>query len=159
MALNNQESKLTISVIIVTYNREGMLTEALSSLTMQLRMPDEVIVVDNNSTDNTREVVKEFTSKLNIRYFFEGIQGTSRARNTGIKNASGDIIVFLDDDCIAQNEWLYYLERPFLRDPSIGIVGGEINACRVKGTLIEDFCIADGMLQVGKLCPKKEDAA
>ena len=157
--MDSQETRLTISVIIVTFNRADMLAETLSSLTAQLRIPEEVIVVDNNSTDTTKHVVESFSGRMNIRYIFEGIQGTSTARNTGIKNASGDIIAFLDDDCLAQKEWLHYLERPFLRDHSIGVVGGEILGCRVKGTLIEDYCIADGMLQVGGLCPKKGSKA
>lgn len=155
--MDNSEAKLKISVIIVTYNRASMLADVLTSLTTQLRQPEEVIVVDNNSVDTTKQVAESFNDRLNICYIFESIQGTSFARNTGIKNATGDIVVFLDDDCIAQKEWLYYLERPFLRDPSIGIVGGEILGLRVKGTLIEGFCIADGMLQVGRFAPKEEN--
>lgn len=150
--MNIPEHKLKISVIIPTYNRAEMLKGALFSLMKQARIPDEVVVVNNNSSDNTPEVVADFKDKLNIKYLIEPTQGTSTARNTGIKNASGEIIVFLDDDCVADENWLHYLELPFLRDSSIGMVGGEIFACRVKGTLVEDYCIADAMLRVG-LCP------
>ncbi|MGD0337126.1 MAG: glycosyltransferase, partial [Candidatus Omnitrophota bacterium] len=127
--------RLRISVIIPTFNRAEILKEALSSLVLQTRIPDEVVIVDNNSSDNTKEVAEGFKHRLNIRYVLERTQGTSTARNTGIRNASGDIVVFFDDDCVAEKEWLHYLEAPFLRDPSIGMVGGEILACRVKGTL------------------------
>ena len=153
-----QGNKLRFSVIIPTFNRAKMLEEALRSLTLQTRIPEEVIVVDNNSCDNTKEVTEQFSYQLNIKYIMEKMQGTSTARNTGIKNSSGDIVVFLDDDCVANKEWLHYLELPFLRDPSIGMVGGEILACRVKGTLIEDYCIADAMLRV-RLSPKEEDVS
>ncbi|MFA5389077.1 MAG: glycosyltransferase family A protein, partial [Candidatus Omnitrophota bacterium] len=115
----------------------------------QTRLPDEVLVVDNNSSDNTREVVDNFNHGLKIKYVLERTQGTSIARNTGIKNASGDIIVFFDDDCVAEKEWLHYTELPFLKDPSIGMVGGEVLACRIKGSLIEDYCIAEAMMKLG----------
>jgi glycosyltransferase involved in cell wall biosynthesis len=147
--MDDTKNKLKISVIIVTYDRAKMLRDALCSLAAQTRLPDEVIVVDNNSSDNTKEVVDNFKQGLNIKYVLERTQGTSTARNTGIKDASGDIIVFLDDDCVADKKWLHYLELPFLRDPAIGIAGGEILACRTKGTLIEDYCIADAMMKLG----------
>lgn len=153
-----QENKLTISVVIITYNRAQMLRNTLASMTLQIRLPDEVLVIDNNSKDDTKDVTASFRDKLNIHYVFEGKQGVSFARNAGIVNSTGDIIAFLDDDCVAQKEWLHYLEIPFLRDPSIGIVGGEILAQRVKGTLIEDFCIADEMLRVGMFSSKENNA-
>ncbi|MFA5411669.1 MAG: glycosyltransferase family A protein [Candidatus Omnitrophota bacterium] len=143
------KKKMIISVVIPTFNRAKILEEALTSLAAQTRIPDEVVVVDNNSSDNTKEVVESFNHGLKIKYVLEPTQGTSTARNTGIKNASGDIIVFFDDDCVADKEWLHYLEQPFLGDPFIGVVGGEIFACRVKGTLVEDYCIADALLRVG----------
>lgn len=146
---NTPDNKLTISVVIPTFNRAMILKEALESLVAQTRKPDEVVVVDNNSSDNTKEVVENFNHGFNVIYVLEPRQGTSTARNTGIKKASGDIVVFIDDDCVADREWLHHLELPFLRDPSIGLVGGEILGCRVKGTLVEDYCIADALLRVG----------
>ncbi|MCG6534401.1 MAG: glycosyltransferase family 2 protein [Syntrophales bacterium LBB04] len=155
--MESQENKSQISVVIITFNRAQMLADVLASLTEQKRLPDEVVVVDNNSRDDTKQVALSFKDRLNIKYVFEGKQGVSFARNTGIANASGDIIAFIDDDCVAQKEWLYYLELPFLRDPSIGIVGGDILAYRVKGNLIEDFCIAEEMLRVGTFLSKEEN--
>jgi len=147
LSMNTVKDRPKLSVVIVTYNRSDMLRDALRSLVVQTRLPDEVIVVDNNSSDDTKQVVDTFNRELKINYLLERTQGTSIARNTGIKAASGDIVVFLDDDCVAEKEWLHYLELPFLRDPSIGIVGGEIRACRVKGTFVEDYCIADAMMK------------
>ncbi|HOW58725.1 MAG TPA: glycosyltransferase family A protein [Candidatus Omnitrophota bacterium] len=143
------QKKLKISVIIVTFNRATMLEDALSSLVQQVRFPDEVVVVDNGSSDHTREVIKHFEEELPIKYIFENKKGIPVARNTGILNATGDIVVFTDDDCVADKKWLHHLELPFLRDPAIGMVGGEILACRVKGTLVEDYCIADAVMRVG----------
>lgn len=145
-----QPTSLKISVIIVTYNRAQMLKEALESLTTQSRLPDEVLVVDNNSSDQTKSVAESFSGRLNINYIFEPVQGTSTARNTGIGHARGNLIIFFDDDCIAERDWLHYMEIPFIRDPAIGMVGGQIQDCRVKGTLVEDYCIAESLLNVGR---------
>jgi glucosyl-dolichyl phosphate glucuronosyltransferase len=97
------------SVVIATFNRAVELRETLASLAT-LR-PDgqwEVIVVDNNSTDATRQVVEtaaaEFPAPL--RYLFEREQGRSPALNTGIRRAEGDIIVTTDDDVRVEPEWL-----------------------------------------------------
>ena len=152
---DQQPVSLKVTVVIVTYNRAEMLKEALESLTTQSRLPDEVLVVDNNSSDRTKAVAESFKGRLNMSYVFEPVQGTSTARNTGIKHAQGDIIAYLDDDCIAEKDWLHYIEIPFLKDPAIGMVGGQIADCRVKGTLVEDYCIASSLLNL-KYVPKEE---
>ena len=154
MSMIDEPKKFKISVIIVTYNRAAMLEDALLSLTRQVRLPDEVVVVDNGSSDNTKEIIKSFDSKLVIKYVLEDKRGIPIARNAGIKNSTGDIIAFTDDDCVPDKEWLHYLELPFLRDPAIGMVGGEILACRVKGTIVEDYCIADALMRVGSILKK-----
>jgi glycosyltransferase involved in cell wall biosynthesis len=151
-----QTTALKITVVIVTYTRAEMLKEALESLTTQSRLPDEVLVVDNNSSDQTKAVAESFNGRLNMNYVFEPVQGTSTARNTGIKHAQGDLIVYLDDDCIAERDWLHYMEIPFIMDPSIGMVGGQIADCRVKGTLIEDYCIASSLLNVKYIAKEEE---
>jgi len=153
--MDTLKDKLNISVVIVTLNRAMMLEELFVSLTRQTRVPDEVVVVDNGSTDNTREIAENFKSRLNIKYVLEKRKGIPIARNTGVQNSTGEIIVFTDDDCVADREWLHYLELPFLRDTSIGMVGGEILAQRSKGTITEDYCIADALMRVG-FKPKKE---
>lgn len=141
---------MKISVVVITFNRSKMLAGMLESLTEQSRPPDEVVVVDNHSTDATRQVVSGFKDRLNIRYVFEAIQGVAVARNAGIKNSSGEIIAFIDDDCVADKEWLRYIELPFLKDPSVGMVAGRINSYRTKGTIVEDFCIDDARLAAGE---------
>jgi len=109
-----------------------------------------VLVVDNNSSDETRAVAEGFGGRLNVRYVFEPVQGTSTARNTGIRHAAGDVVVFFDDDCVAEPDWLHHMEMPFVRDPAIGMVGGRIEDCRVKGTLVEDYCISESLLNVAR---------
>ena len=138
---------LTISVVIITRNRAEWLRSALESLTRQSRQADEVVVVDNNSQDNTREIIYSFDDRLNIKYVYEPTLGIPYARNSGIRNASGDIIASIDDDCEADEDWLKYIELPFIRDPDIGAVGGEINYARVGDGNVEEFYIQNMVLQ------------
>ncbi|NDD05532.1 MAG: glycosyltransferase family 2 protein [Proteobacteria bacterium] len=94
---------MDVSVTICTWNRAESLRRCLSSLT-QLIIPEglnwEVLVVNNGSTDNTREVVTEFKQLLPIRLIYEPKLGLSKARNTGVGNASGELIIFFDDDVL-----------------------------------------------------------
>jgi len=133
------KDNLSISVIIATLNRSELLKDTLDSLTRQSRQPDEVIVVDNGSTDKTREVVSSFNNRLKIKYVFEEVRGIPYARNTGVRNATGDIIASIDDDCVADEDWLKYIEIPFIRDPNIGIVGGELYNLEKSGSILEEF--------------------
>lgn len=133
------KSDLSISVIIVTLNRAEYLKDALASLTKQIRPPDEVIVVDNGSTDNTKEVILSFGDRLPIKYVYEGKKGIPHARNAGIKSATNDIIAFTDDDCVAHENWLKYIENTFIRDPNIGAVGGEVSYLKAGYGIIEEF--------------------
>jgi len=101
-----------------TYNRGESLATALESVAAS-HMPDsvdwEVLVVDNNSTDRTRAVVEEFCQRPHsrFRYIFEHQQGKSYALNTGIHEARGEILAFLDDDVIVGANWLQNLTAVF----------------------------------------------
>jgi len=101
---------MKVSVIVCTYNRHGLLSASLASLIAQSFPKDmyEIVVVDNNSTYSTREVVEKLkvSSPIQIKYIFEKRQGLSFARNTGIEHALGEIIVFTDDDIEADKLWL-----------------------------------------------------
>lgn len=136
------------SVIIVTFNRADDLKEALLSLTRQTRLPDEVIVVDNNSTDSTKEVAGEFKGPLNLEYVLETRQGIAYARNTGICRAKNELVVFTDDDCRPAPTWLEEIVKPFYGDPKIGQVGGEILPLRNARSIIEEFCGDDAVMRV-----------
>lgn len=105
---------MKISVILCTYNRCQGLAKALASIaasTLPNSVDWEVLVVDNNSSDRTREVVENFCHQdpAHFRYLSEPEQGLSYARNTGIRNAEGDILAFTDDDAIVEPSWLWNL--------------------------------------------------
>ena len=102
---------MKLTVVVCTYNRCKSLPKALESISRS-QMPDsvqwEVLVVDNNSRDQTREVVEDFCGRYpgRFRYLFEREQGLCAARNAGIRNAQGEIIAFTDDDVTVEPMWL-----------------------------------------------------
>ncbi len=120
-----------VTVAIGTYNRAHWLREALKFLTRQDYPLDryELIIVDNNCTDNTREVVGEFTEAPKPpQYFLETKQSSSHARNRAFAESKGEIIVYTDDDVLGRTDWLRHMIEPFLRpgNESVGVVGGEV---------------------------------
>ncbi len=119
-----------VTVAIGTYNRARWLNEALKFLTTQDYPLEryELIIVDNNSKDDTRTVVESFAQAPKApRYVFEGRQGSSWARNRAIAEAKGEIIVFTDDDVLGKSTWLSRMIAPLLMpgNENVGVVGGE----------------------------------
>jgi glucosyl-dolichyl phosphate glucuronosyltransferase len=108
------ETTMEISVILCTYNRCQSLVKALESVavsTLPRWIEWEVLVVDNNSHDQTREVVEEFSGRYpgRFRYLFEPQPGKSHALNAGIQQARGRILAFMDDDVTVEQTWLQNL--------------------------------------------------
>ncbi len=96
----------TVTVIIPTYNRMGLLSRALTSVARQTRPPDEVVLVDDGSTDDTEGLIRR--QFPHVRYLQQENRGVAAARNRGIREAKGEWLAFLDSD----DEWLpHKLER------------------------------------------------
>lgn len=120
---------LKLAILVPTYNRATSLRRTLSSVSAQLAQTTnaELIVIDNNSTDTTPAVVREFAM---ARYVFEPSQGLSHARNTGIAMAAaGDadkILAFVDDDVEVAPGWIDAIRRGFETNPSVDAVGGRV---------------------------------
>ena len=122
---------LKVTVAIPTYNRAAFLRQTLAGLVAQQFPRDhfEILVIDNNSTDDTRTVVAEFAdSHPAPRYLLEKKQGLDYARNRAIAEARGEVIVFGDDDILVQPDWLAQMAVPLLADPAqrIGAIGGDV---------------------------------
>ena len=114
-----------ISVVIPAYNESDNIQACIDSLKAQ-SLPEknyEIIVVDNNSTDNTLELIK----KLGVVYTVEYKKGPAAAKNAGIPLANGNIIAFIDGDCIAAKDWLKNIVLGFEKS-EIGCVAGSITA-------------------------------
>jgi glycosyltransferase involved in cell wall biosynthesis len=119
-----------ISVIVCTFNRAHRLQAALESFRRIHFTPQvacELIVVDNNSTDGTESVVRDFQrmAPFDVRYVFERKQGHSRARNRGVTESRGEILAFTDDDVVIDAHWLEELSRTYAGFECLG-VGGRI---------------------------------
>ena len=115
---------LTITVGIITRNRAADLRDALRSLEALTRPPEEVVVVDNGSTDDTRTVVESFADRLPIRYVMVPEPSIPLARNAVLAHARSEVVAFTDDDCAVDPDWLVAVERGFMRARNVGIVGG-----------------------------------
>jgi glycosyltransferase involved in cell wall biosynthesis len=116
------------SVIIATYNRATELADTLGGLAkVRSSEPWEVIVADNNSSDNTREVVERAaaTFPVPLRYLFESQQGKAAALNSAIRTAGGEILMFTDDDALVEADWLDRAGAA-LRETDSAYVGGRV---------------------------------
>ncbi len=125
-----RQAEMNTTVVLCTCNRCESLAKALASAA-RLQLPEsvdwEVLVVDNNSSDRTREVVQEYCGRFpgRFRYLFEPRQGKSHALNAGIREARGEIIAFIDDDVVVEPTWLSNLTAG-LHDGQWAGAGGRI---------------------------------
>jgi glycosyltransferase involved in cell wall biosynthesis len=120
---------MDISVILCTYNRGELLANALESLHRQkvTGISYELLIVDNNSTDHTRELVQRFVDKNpHFRYIFEKRQGLSHARNAGIAAAKAELLLFTDDDIEFSETWIQSNYEASLRFPEADYFGGKV---------------------------------
>lgn len=115
---------VTTSVVIITRNRAKSLINCLRSIEKQSVLPSEVIVVDNASSDGTKKVAEKFTKTLNIRYLYQPIVSIPISRNAGLEKAKGEIILSLDDDCIASKNWVKNVIKAHQKYPKAVAIQG-----------------------------------
>ena len=96
MTVNSKNNHTTVAVVIPAYNIDPFITRAIESVLAQTHKPDQIIIVDDGSTDATAERIHQFGSQ--IQYIHQPNAGLSAARNTGIKAAETEWIAFLDGD-------------------------------------------------------------
>lgn len=113
-----------ISVIIPTYNYARYLPATLDSVFRQTFTDLEVIVVDDGSTDNTKDILQPYIHDERIRYIYQENRGLSAARNTGIRSSQSPFITFLDSDDLFTPRKLEVLRQEFERHPEAGLVYG-----------------------------------
>ena len=146
-----------ISVIIPVYNTEKYIEKCLESLAKQEMQDFEVIVVNDGSTDNSENVIKNYmqSSKLNIKYLEKENGGLASARNYGVEKASGKYISFLDSDDYLDKNLFSELEKYI--DKDIDLIKFKMKKVDEKGRLIEKldgpvFDICSGKQAYEKLC-------
>lgn len=155
--MKSSNRKPQVSIVICTYSRAHMIGQTLHSLK---RLTDiehaEVILIDNNSPDNTAEVVskaiEQLKDKVNIKYIFEPRQGLSVARNTGIEVSNGSIIAFLDDDATPATGWLSSIREGFEKYPEAAAIGGIIEPdfeSKKPDWLVKELELPYGIINLG----------
>lgn len=121
---------MDLSLIICTWNncsRLRITLDSISQCTILSNLEWELVLVNNNCTDNTDEVVREFTDALPIVYIHEPRQGLSRARNAGLNVASGSLILFTDDDVKPYKNWLMTYWETYKEKPQGFFFGGPVD--------------------------------
>lgn len=111
---------LTVSIVIPVYNEERHIAACLDSIAAQTVLPDEVIVVDNNSTDKTVAIAQSFPF---VRVVSEVRQGVVYARNNGFDAASGALIGRIDADTVLPAEWVRTVKEIFMNDEIAAATG------------------------------------
>src|SRR5437763_1886582 len=115
------------TVGICTWNRAALLEWTLTEMLL-LRIPEpvtwELLVVNNNSTDETESVIARFAGKLPIRGIFEARQGQSHARNRLVAEAAGELILWTDDDVLVAPDWMEQYVEAARRWPDASHFGG-----------------------------------
>ena len=120
---------MRVSVAICTWNRADLLAQTLEAMT-RLQVPVEIdwelLVVNNNCTDETDEVLARYGNQLPLRRCWEPKPGLSNARNRAVEEASGEYLVWTDDDVLVNDDWLAAYHRAFHSWPDAAVFGGPV---------------------------------
>jgi len=138
-----------VSVVAATYNRVKLLQKLLTALESQTYPKNafEVFIIDDGSTDGTREFLTQFSSQTDLQFkaIFQENGGPASARNRGIEACSGALVVLTDDDCIPVPEWIASYVEFFRANPNIVGSGGPIE--RVEDTIMGQYVDECGILR------------
>lgn len=131
-----------ITVLIATYNRSEDISKTLESLveTDRSDIDVEIVVIDNNSSDNTRQVVEIYLDKLPLTYLFQPVPGKNNALNLALEKVElGDIIAFTDDDVDFPKNWFHSVQSACQRHPDFDVFGGKITPVFPQGHEIPEW--------------------
>lgn len=116
----------SISVVIITRNRPQILCQALDALRLQTIAPAETIVVDTSENEDTTQMLREHYPEVTPVAHPSGPRNMAWSRNQGIQAGTAPVVAFLDDDSIAEPQWLAEIARAYAEHPDVGGVGGRI---------------------------------
>ncbi len=114
---------MLISIIVPVYNRADEINDFLKSFLVQKSADFEILIVDDGSTDELKEIISLYSSELVIRYFYQQNQGPGAARNLGMKEAEGEYFVFIDSDCTVPENYIQNL-KTHIMDEEFDAFGG-----------------------------------
>lgn len=120
------KTRLTTSVVVPVYNAGESLIRLLDALAMQSRIPDEIVMVDDGSTDCSGDIARQWHHRhpeILLQVIQQANQGPAAARNRGTHQATGDLVVFIDSDCIPLSDWLEKMAAPFADPEVVGVQG------------------------------------
>ncbi len=137
--------EISISVIMPTYNSSGYIIRTMDTIYQQTRLPDEVIIVDDGSEDNTVKIVQNYIDRhkdviKNIKIFTQKNQGAAAARNYCIKNVTSEWVAFLDSDDIWDKRKLEAVERVIVEHPEITVIAHDEYAVNEKDLSDRKLC-------------------
>jgi GT2 family glycosyltransferase len=135
-----------LTVVVLTYNSAGTLRACLDSLAAQHRRPAEVLIVDDDSTDTSRDLAREYIGRLPLQILRNGSHNISRGRNLGIAAARYPVVAFLDSDARAEPGWTAAVLAAFAADTHVAVVGGAVLAGHA-GQLAAAIAINDGIVR------------
>ncbi|WP_176505323.1 glycosyltransferase [Candidatus Methanoperedens sp. BLZ2] len=145
--------KPCVSIIVPVLNGANHINNLMNSL-MNINYPKnkyEILIVDNESMDKTVELIKKFQRNIpQLKLFFEKRRSSYAARNMGVMNAKGEIIVFTDADCVVDKNWLINIVKSFSEN-SVGCVAGEILSAKWNNIVEEYYAKKDIMSQKNTL--------
>lgn len=118
----SKENSLTVTVVICTRNRAGLLAKCLAAVAQLDPAPDRILVIDNSDGDKQAEGT---AAEFSAQYVVEPVPGLSRARNRGLSECDTEIVAFLDDDAVPATGWLGALVAPFA-DQNIAASTGRV---------------------------------
>lgn len=146
-------NSIPISIAICTYNRAEQLRltlDSILSIADTFQEGDELIVVDNNSNDNTRSLIAEYQTKIPLKYAFEPVQGLSAARNTALKMFNNDWLLFTDDDVTVTKDYLAGYRTAIAESKDYDFYGGKIEVDwqgrRPKWLISDDMPLISGLI-------------
>lgn len=137
------QNRLRISLIIPTYNRAHLLSGAVDSALAQTRLPDEIIVVDDGSSDQTAQVLQNYGEQIIVLHKPNG--GLASARNAGIERSSGDALAFLDDDDTLTPDSIAVRAALLEQHPAYGVVYGDVMLTDGEGREIALHSVHSGL--------------
>jgi len=142
--------KIRVLLVIPTYNRLIKLFRLLKSLNQLIALPDEVIIIDDHSSDQTPELLKRWKDIKNGFYkkivLKDQNKGPAHSRNIGIETASNGLVAFVDDDVVVKNDWIKRITDPLSNaNKNLVGVGGVVKA--FKKHIISQYCVIHKILE------------